>query len=211
VRFALVRVIGISGTHRSGGNTTVLVEEALKASSELGAETALIELCGLKLVPCKHCGECTKLRSCNQDDDLNRVVDTMHAADAIILGAPVHFGSVPAPMKNLIDRGGRFADFAGKVGAALVVSRRSGIDMTLSQLHFFLLVKEMIVPGIPSWPIGFALNPGDIRADTEAMAAARTLGYRVTVLTQYLKEKPLPWTNGIPVTKDSKKFGDEWK
>jgi multimeric flavodoxin WrbA len=201
-------MVGISGTHRSGGNTTVLVDMALKSAEDLGAKTALIELCELDLVPCKHCGECNTTRSCNQEDDLNRVVDTMSVADAIIMGAPVHFGSVPAPMKNLIDRAGRFADFAGKVGAALVVSRRSGIDMTLSQLHFFLLVKEMVVPGIPSWPIGFALNPGDIRADTESISAARDLGYRVHILTANLKERPLPWTHSIPATKT---FGDEWK
>ena len=207
----MVNVVGISGTHRSGGNTTILVDVALNAAKELGAEIAFIELCDLNLVPCLHCDECAKNNRCTQDDDLNRIVDTMLAADAIILGAPVHFGSVPAPMKNVIDRAGRFGDFAGKVGGALVVSRRSGIDMTLSQLHFFLLVKEMVVPGTPSWPIGFALNPGDIRADTEAIAAARDLGYRVTVLTQTLKERPLPWMNGVPKSKDSKKFGDEWR
>ena len=48
----LVNVVGISGTHRSGGNTTVLVDTALKAAKELGAEIAFIELCELKLVPC---------------------------------------------------------------------------------------------------------------------------------------------------------------
>jgi multimeric flavodoxin WrbA len=207
----LVNIVGISGTHRSGGNTTVLVDIALEAAKELGANIAFIELCELDLIPCKHCSDCGELGKCVQDDDLNRIVETMLTADAIILGAPVHFGSVPAPMKNMIDRAGRFADFAGKVGAALVVSRRSGIDMTLSQLHFFLLVKEMIIPGTPSWPIGFALNPGDVRADTEAIAAARDLGYRVAVLTQTLKRIPLPWTNGIPITENSKKFGDEWK
>ncbi|MHA2380910.1 MAG: flavodoxin family protein [Candidatus Thorarchaeota archaeon] len=90
----MVRVLGISGSSRPGGNTSILIEAALEGAKEFGAETEFLELAPLVLNPCQHRGECYELGHCHQEDDLNSVVQKMYAADGIILGSPVHFGSV---------------------------------------------------------------------------------------------------------------------
>ncbi len=207
----MAKVLGISGTHRSGGNTTILIESALEVIHQMGIETAFMELCELNLAPCEHCSECSQTGKCKLNDDLNALVDLMHEADGIIIGAPVHYASVPSTTKNMIDRTGRFAHLNGKVGATFVVGRRTGHDLTVSQLLFYLLVKEMIVPGVPSYYVGYALNPGDIRADTEAMAAVRELGRRVGILAQRFSKEPSPWADDAYPVELDKKFGDEWK
>ncbi|MFW9953332.1 MAG: flavodoxin family protein [Candidatus Thorarchaeota archaeon] len=207
----MIRILGISGSPRTGGNTTTMVKAALKAAGKEGAETRLIELGELRIEACKHQAECYELGRCVQDDDLNMIAKAMDVADGIIFGSPAYTASVPGPMKNMFDRIGRFANFRGKVAAPLVVGRRSGMDITAIELLFFMYVKEMIVPGSPYWPSGFALHVGDILGDTEAMMAAEDAGYRVAVLAKYIKEKPLPWMQPHPNGEYRPAFGDDWR
>ncbi|MFW9846609.1 MAG: flavodoxin family protein [Candidatus Thorarchaeota archaeon] len=207
----MARVLGISGSNRQGGNTSTLVETALLAAEEAGAVIEFIELADLEINPCKHGLDCYQLGRCIQDDDLNSVIDKMTKAHGIILGSPVHYATVTSQMKNFMDRAGRFAHLEGKIGAAMVVARKSGADMVLSQMLFFMLVKEMIIPGGISWPSGFALNVGDVRNDMEAMRMAQQTGKRVAALSDLVAKVPVPW-HYEPRPKDEKqRFGDEWR
>ena len=92
-----------------------------------------------------------------------------------------------------------------------MVGRRSGIDLSLASINFFINVKEMILPGSAYWPIGFALNHGDIRADTEAMAMATQIGKRVAQLAIILAKNPVPWSYEPRPNGEKVRFGDEWK
>ncbi len=205
------RVLGISGSPRMSSNTSILVEIVLQAAEEAGAKTEFLELADLNIGACEHCSECTELGKCKLDDDLNKIADTMKVADAIIFGSPDHYASVSTPMKNLMDRTGRFLHLEGKIGAGIVVGRRSGTDIALTHLLFFMFVKEMIMPGNVNWPVGFALNPGDIRADTEATHMATQLGRRVSTLASILVQNPVPWSHEPRPLEQKVRFGDEWK
>ncbi|MFW9798796.1 MAG: flavodoxin family protein [Candidatus Thorarchaeota archaeon] len=205
------RILGLSGSPRMGSNTSTLIETALEAAADVGAKTEFIELGDLNIGTCEHCNECAQLGRCKIDDDLNKVAETMKAADGIIFGSPDHYASMATPMKNLMDRTGRFLHLEGKVGAGIVVGRRSGTDLALSLIQFFMLVKEMIVPGTYSWPVGFALNAGDIRADTEAIAMATQVGRRVTQLSTILIANPVPWVTEPRPSGQKVRFGDEWR
>ena len=207
----MAKVVGISGSNRQGGNTSTLVELALDAARDYGVETEFIELADFQILPCRHFLKCYELGRCSQDDDLNPIIEKMCNAHGIIFGSPVHYASVTSQMKNFMDRVGRFAHLEGKIGAALAVARKSGADIALNQLLFFMLVKEMIVPGGVSWPIGFAMNVGDIRSDMEAMRMAEQMGRRVAFLSDLVAKLPVPW-HYEPRPKDEKsRFGDEWK
>ncbi|MFW9803475.1 MAG: flavodoxin family protein, partial [Candidatus Thorarchaeota archaeon] len=50
----MARVLGISGSNRQGGNTSILVETALDAAEEYGASIEFIELADFDINPCKH-------------------------------------------------------------------------------------------------------------------------------------------------------------
>lgn len=203
--------MGICGSPRTSSNTSILIETALQAAERAGAKIEFLELADLNIDICEHCNECTQLGKCKKDDDLNKIAETMKVADAIIFGSPDHYASLATPMKNLMDRTGRFLHLEGKIGAGIVVGRRSGTDLALTHLQFFMLVKEMIVPGSVSWPVGFALNAGDIRADTEAIAMAAQIGNRVAVLASILVRSPVPWSHETRPNGQKVRFGDEWK
>ena len=211
VQYLRTRILGLSGSPRISSNTTILVETALEAAEKEGAIVEFIDLSSLTIGPCEHCCECSQTGNCKLDDDLNKVAETMKAADGLILGSPDHYASVATPMKNVLDRIGRFLHLEGKIAAGIGVGRRSGTDIALSQLLFFLFVKEMIVPGLVSWPVGFALNAGDIRADTEALDMATQMGKRVAILATTMVRNPIPWAHEPRPVGQKVRFGDEWK
>ncbi len=103
-----MKIVGISGSPRAKGNTEILVQEALRAASELGAKTELIALSGKKIKPCNGCGTCRTDKSKGicaiKDDDVPRIYEALKEADGIIVASPVYFLSVTAQLKALFDR-----------------------------------------------------------------------------------------------------------
>jgi multimeric flavodoxin WrbA len=207
----MVNILGIVGSPRTQGNTYVMVNTALKAAEKAGVKVQMLEIGDMKIETCAHGGECYELGSCVQEDDLNSIAKAMQAADGIIFGSPAYQGAVPGLMKNMLDRVGRFVNLRGKIGGALVVGRRAGLSSTLNELHFFMYVKEMIIPGSPHWPIGFGLHVADVHGDTEAIMAAEEIGTRVSQLAQILKTNPLPWMGDASTGEVRPAFGDDWR
>jgi multimeric flavodoxin WrbA len=58
-----MKILGISGSPRAKGNTDILVQEAMKAASEMGAEQEFIAISGKKIKPCYACGTCRTEKS----------------------------------------------------------------------------------------------------------------------------------------------------
>jgi multimeric flavodoxin WrbA len=207
----MVDILGISGSPRSGGNTSALVRRALDSAEAQGAKVNFIELSGKTINDCDHLAKCYEKGECIQDDDLNMIANAMRAADGIIFGSPAYTASVPGPMKSMFDRIGRFVNLRGKVGAPLVVGRRSGMTLVVLELIFFMYVKEMILAGNPHWPVGFSLNPGDVLGDTEALLSADETGKRMVELASLLKEHPASWAKPLKFGEHRPAFGDDWR
>ncbi|MFC1836321.1 flavodoxin family protein, partial [Thermodesulfobacteriota bacterium] len=99
-----MKILGIYGSPRKGGNTDTLLDEALKSAESCGAEVSTIRVCDLNISGCIECGSCDDTGECVVDDDMNQVYPRLLEADAIVLAAPMFFYSVPAQAKALIDR-----------------------------------------------------------------------------------------------------------
>ena len=84
-----MKVIGVVGSPRIGGNTEQLTEEALRIIQEEGIDTELIRLAERKVVPCTVCGACEGEETCPLDDDLLPLYQRLKEADGIILASPV--------------------------------------------------------------------------------------------------------------------------
>lgn len=74
--------------------------------------------------------------------------------DAIILGVPTRFGSMPAQMKNFLDQtGGLWAQgkLIGKVGSVFTstATQHGGQESTILSTHTVLLHHGMVVVGLP--------------------------------------------------------------
>ena len=190
-----MKVLGIVCSPRKGGNTEIMVTEALAVAREAGLETELILAAGKKIAPCDGCEACAKSGVCKIKDDMQPIYQQLEAADAIIFGTPVYFGNVSAQGKAIIDRTyaiRRQRKLAGKVAAAVVVARRVGAGQVRTLLSAFFVVQGMIaVRGA----IGYGRDKGAVREGIggseglTAMDEARNVGQNVV---QMLKRLPPP-------------------
>ncbi|KMY66454.1 NADPH-dependent FMN reductase [Desulfocarbo indianensis] len=100
-----MKVLGIYGSPRKGGNSDLLLDEVLAAAGQAGAETERIYCRKLKkLSGCLECGGCDETGECVVKDDMQEVYPLLDAADAIVLAAPIFFYNMPAQAKALVDR-----------------------------------------------------------------------------------------------------------
>ncbi len=99
-----MKVLGIAGSPRRGGNTDMLLEELMKGAASRGAETKTIAINKLKITPCQHCDACLKEGVCIIKDDMQDIYKEVELADVLVLASPIQFMGVTAPMKAFIDR-----------------------------------------------------------------------------------------------------------
>ena len=141
-----MKVLGVSGSPRKGGNTDTLINLALGQMAEAGFETDFLSLADREIRPCEACGACAavdKPACVLTDSGFEGIIDRFMAADAIIVGSPVYFGSATPQTMAVLDRVGyvsrRHGNFLRrKVGAAVAVARRAGHNFTFAPNKLFL-------------------------------------------------------------------------
>jgi multimeric flavodoxin WrbA len=99
-----MKVLGLAGSPRKGGNTDTLLAKFMEGAVSRGAETKTIAACNLKISGCWHCDACLEKGICRVKDDMQMVYQEMEAADRIVLSSPVQFMGVSAQLKAVIDR-----------------------------------------------------------------------------------------------------------
>ena len=99
-----MKVLGIAGSPRRGGNTDTLLAEVMRGAASRGAEVKTIAINKLDIAPCQHCDACLKDGECAIKDDMQDIYKEVEQADVIILASPIQFMGVTAPMKAFIDR-----------------------------------------------------------------------------------------------------------
>ncbi len=97
-------VAGIAGSPREGGNTDLLLDEALRGAEEGGARTVKLALRRLRIAPCNGREEAAAGEPCAVRDGMREVFAAVRGAGAVVLASPIYFGSVSAQMKTMIDR-----------------------------------------------------------------------------------------------------------
>ena len=100
-----MKVLGIAGSPRRGGNTDLLLAEVMKGAASRGAEVKTIILNDLEITPCQHCDACLEAGNCRVQDDMQMVYRELEEADRIVLASPIQFMGVTAQAKAMIDRG----------------------------------------------------------------------------------------------------------
>lgn len=103
-----VKVLGLFGSPRRGGNTDLLLEEALKGAEKEGAKVERLYLSDFTLTPCKECHGCDHTGNCVILDDMQKIYPKLLEADVVILASPIFFYGVTAWAKALIDRSQAF-------------------------------------------------------------------------------------------------------
>ncbi|NQT32323.1 MAG: flavodoxin family protein [Candidatus Omnitrophica bacterium] len=101
-----MKVLGICGSPRKGGNTDILLDKALEGAEEAGAQTEKLFLNDLKISPTQE-SEYDNIDDKGFSviaDDIQIVFKKIQESDRIIIASPVFFGSVSAQVKTMIDR-----------------------------------------------------------------------------------------------------------
>ncbi|MFC1932170.1 flavodoxin family protein [Chloroflexota bacterium] len=99
-----MKVLGIAGSPRRGGNTDLLLAEVMRGAASKGAEVKTIVLDDLKIAFCQHCDACLEKGMCKIEDDMQMVYRELEATDRIVLASPIQFTGLTAQMKTMIDR-----------------------------------------------------------------------------------------------------------
>ena len=99
-----MKVLGILGSPRAGGNSDVLLDEALAGAKEAGAKVEKIVLCRKKISGCLACEKCNEGGICAVKDDMAEIQGKLLEADAVIHAVPVYFWAMTAQMKAYLDR-----------------------------------------------------------------------------------------------------------
>ena len=201
-----MKIIGIVGSPRAGGNTEDMVNIALEEIRKEGLETELITLAGKKIAPCDACISCRTTGECHIKDDFQDIYDKMLNSDGFILATPVWFGAATPQMTSLISRcyvtrglpqryraveDGREVEltvtgkpFENKVGGPIVVARRAGKTFTFSQLMLFFMIQGMIVPGSTYWNVAIGRQKGQAVSDEEGVRTIRNFGRKLAWLAK---------------------------
>lgn len=191
--------MGIVGSPRKKGNTNYLVKEALKAAGKLGVETELINMCDIEIEPCVACDICKSTGECAIYDDVPNLLDKLADSQGVIFGSPVYFGSMTSQLKMLIDRSRplRFEfKLKNKLGGGISVggSRNGGQETTISAIHQFMLIHDMIIVGDGA-PLahyggtGVGSNINSAEGDDLGLETSRNLGRRMAELILEISKK----------------------
>jgi multimeric flavodoxin WrbA len=111
----------------------------------------------------------------------NILIPMLLEADTLILGSPVYFNNVSAQLKAFMDRTWCIrGQLRNKIGGAIVVGRRYGIESAVTAINAFFLKHEMVPAnrGVS----GIAFKQEEILEDKEAIESARKLGKRIEKL-----------------------------
>lgn len=198
-----MKVLGIVCSPRVHGNTEILVQEALEAAREQGAEVELVTLAGKHISPCDACESCAKTGECRINDDMQQIYPKLLESDGIIFGSPIYFWTISAQAKALIDRTFVFSraqralvantrpvhnpyqeGLRDKVGGIIVVSTRCGGTLAFEELRAFLRLHRMIDGG---GAIAYGDKKGAVKHDEQGMKEARYAGKSVVRTIRQIK------------------------
>ncbi|QGP93168.1 NADPH-dependent FMN reductase [Neomoorella glycerini] len=195
-----MKITGVVCTPRVGGNSEVLVRQALAGAAAAGAEGDIIFIRDKHIQPCDGCLNCSKTGSCHWRDDMEEIGEQLVASDGIVIGVPTYW-TIGGLGVTFLDRvlpyfyAGRLAN---KVGAGIVVGARVAVDTVAGVLRRFFLYGHMhCVECI----CHYGTMPGDIAQNEYAMKQAWELG-RLMVLfaangNRYPEEFTIPFSSYI--------------
>jgi multimeric flavodoxin WrbA len=170
---------------RKGGNTEILVREALSGAEECGAEIELLTIGGMDIKPCDGCSACERTGACHIKDDMQVIYEKMLAADGIILGTPVYFWTISGQAKVLIDRTIALRHprlmLANKVAGAVAVAGRDGTVSALNVFQRYFASNHMFAADLVE---GLAHDKGTIVRDKRGMKSAYEMGRQIASLVK---------------------------
>ena len=224
------KVLAIGSSPRKDGNTEQFLKFALNLISGYGIETEYIGLRDKKIEGCISCRHCrvSQIAECAIKDDFAPIFKKVYEADGLILGTPVYFGSKTAKMTALLERLGMVAEgrhaidvplsdvgwpdskgpglWSGKVGGAIVSTRRAGGNFVLAELLLWFSILGFVIVTGTYWTVAIGgtripglvkegeratseLSKDQLQKDPEAVKAVKDFAHQFgQVVSKWRKE-----------------------
>jgi len=187
----MLKLLAVQGSPRKGGNTEILLDEAIRGAQDVGAQVKKVELRLLHITPCLEIYACKKTGQCPIQDDMTALYSEMESSQRLILASPIFFYSVTAHAKAFIDRcqagwarryvlGRRIESAVERRGAFIAVGATSGKRLfegvKLTVKYFFdaldmVYAEDLLIRGID--------EKGEILKHPEHLQTAYDLGRRM--------------------------------
>ncbi|WP_066648531.1 flavodoxin family protein [Christensenella timonensis] len=179
-----MNVVAFNGSPRRDGNTYHSLKMVCDELDARGIDTQIVQVGGNLLYGCLDCKECMRVHNNKcaiEKDKMNDFIAAANAADGILIGSPVYFGSMTTETKALIDRLGRITRENGftlknKPGAAVVTARRAGSNFTMAAINYLFTINQMPIVSSTYWNFTMAYEKGEWQKDEEAARTLKTLG-----------------------------------
>jgi len=183
-----MKILGVLGSPRIGGNSDILLDRALGGAKEAGAEVEKIVLCRKKISGCLDCTKCNEAGVCAIKDDMQDLYPKILEADAIIHSVPVYFWAMTAQMKAYLDRWCAFFDgewkwhkqyypkVKGKKIGLITVCGDSNVHTADPIVHSFKTTVDFTRLRWIGAVMASAAAKGEVAKDEKAKRAAYELG-----------------------------------
>lgn len=210
-----VKILGISVTSIKDGNCDKMVQESLKACTELGdVETEFITLADKEIAICQHCQWCIEnVSPCKIKDDTYPIYDKIAESDGLLLGSPTWMNTLSPFLLNFFSRARYIVFFTHKfrnkpVGLLTLGFLGFGLDNAISVMKDVVWTMNMIPVAVAKALVTTRvlgkrpeyLEHG-VLDDTFGMLQTRQAGYRVVEVARMIKYAQ---ENGITVPDEYK-------
>jgi len=100
-----MKVSCLIGSPRENSNSAAIAGRFAETAKSLGAQIETVVLNKLNYRGCQACMACkTTSEKCVQPDDLSGVLESLKAADIVVMAMPVYCSDIPGQVKCFIDR-----------------------------------------------------------------------------------------------------------
>ncbi len=106
-----VKVLGVVGSPRKGGNADRLIDRVLEGAKEKNADTEKVYLHDLEIHPCQGAFSCEVRKRCVLPDDMQPLYEKLHQADSIVIGTPIYMAMASGPLVKFFNRCRPFISF----------------------------------------------------------------------------------------------------
>ena len=178
------KIILLNGSPHKNGCIATAFKEMLPIFVEEGIDAEVVHIGNQAIRGCIGCNHCQAAGKCVFDDAVNAFAPKLEAADGLIIGSPVYYGSPNGTLLAFLDRLFYSTAFSKhmKVGAAVVNCRRGGNTASFDVLNKYFMISGMPVASSTYWNQIHGFTPEDVRKDAEGLQIMRNLARNAVFL-----------------------------
>jgi multimeric flavodoxin WrbA len=186
----MAKVLLLNGSPHANGCTATALREMMDVFAAEGIDAELIHIGNKTTRGCLGCGTCSMTGKCVIDDLVNEFAPKFEAADGLVLGSPVYYGSPNGTLLAFLDRLFYSTHFSKhmKVGAAVVSARRGGNTASFDVLNKYFGLSGMPVATSTYWNQVHGFTPEDVKKDLEGLQTMRNLARNMSFMIRAIAD-----------------------